>query len=58
MWTAGIGYNLSKRTATYLMYSHIRNDGHAANNFVYNPLPTVAPGADPRGFTLGIRHVF
>lgn len=55
----GYGYNFSKRTQVYGVYTTIENDKNAAFDFGtsktrINP----AAGADPEGFAVGVRHLF
>ena len=58
--TFGIGYSysLSKRTDFYALYTKIKNDDNSRNNFTVNLVGTVANGADPQGFGVGLRHTF
>jgi predicted porin len=51
----GIVHHLSKRTALYTTYAHVRNSGGSAmalNNAV------TAPGSSSNGYDLGLRHAF
>ena len=64
-WSAGYNYSLSKRTMIKTYYASIRNDQNANYDFYTAPIggtpgssTALAPGADPRGFGVGIRHVF
>jgi predicted porin len=68
-WTVGYDYSLSKRTMIKTYYSAIRNDSRANYDYYINPVASstttaglsssgLAAGADPRGFGVGIRHVF
>jgi len=54
-----IGYihNVSKRTNFYTSYARVKNDGGATlgNNTI---APSVAAGADPSTFNIGVRHRF
>jgi len=57
----GYAYTLSKRTDLYAFYSKIIND--SAGSYYFGVAGSAAtlpggPGSDPRGFALGIRHVF
>jgi predicted porin len=62
----GYEYSLSKRTTLKALWSQISNDSGAGYDFLYpvakaNSTATQAGaglGADPRGFSLGIRHSF
>lgn len=54
-WAIGYVHNLSKRTALYVTYAHLSNDGSAAvslNGSVTNA------GGSSSGLDLGIRHSF
>lgn len=54
----GYQYNFTKRTFVLAQYSHIDNKNNASScNFGANRLGITA-GQDPRGWSLGIRHVF
>jgi len=55
----GYNYNLSKRTKVYAAYTYVKNKAGAnyAYNFVNNT-GTLANGADPRTFGVGVRHNF
>jgi predicted porin len=50
-------YWFSKRTFLILQYVDVANNATATCNFGNNPL-AIAPGQDPRGTALGLRHVF
>ncbi|AVS82634.1 porin [Paracidovorax avenae] len=55
----GYNYNLSKRTKVYAAYTYVKNK--SAANYAYgfvNGTNTLATGADPRTFGLGVRHNF
>jgi len=55
----GYGYNFSKRSQVYAVYSTILNKDNAA--FDYGPGKSkVGPtaGADPEGYSIGVRHLF
>lgn len=55
----GYNYNLSKRTKVYAAYTYVKNDSNA--NYAYgfvNGTGTLATGADPRTFGVGVRHNF
>jgi len=57
--SVGYGYNFSKRTQVYGVYSTVENDKNAA--FDYGPSKSktgAAAGADPEGFSIGVRHLF
>ena len=53
-----LGYSLSKRTEFYAMGVRITNKANAAQNFAVNGLPSVAAGADPLGYGVGLIHKF
>jgi predicted porin len=61
-WAVGYVHNLSKRTALYATYAHLKNkDGAALPVQASLPQATVIPGvanASSDGFDLGIRHSF
>jgi len=61
-WALGYVHNLSKRTALYATYAHIKNkDGSALPIQASLPQATVLPGTingSGNGFDLGIRHSF
>jgi predicted porin len=63
----GYEYNLSKRTMVKALWSQISNNKDAGYDFLYgvsNSNSTAyngslqGPGADPKGFSVGIRHSF
>lgn len=61
LWTVGYNYSLSKRTMIKTYYANLRNDKNALYDYYINPVGVTdagAAGADPRGFGVGIRHVF
>lgn len=58
MLVAGTSYTFSKRTDGYLVFSQIKNDNNARNDFAIGSVGGVANGADPRGLGIGIRHTF
>ena len=51
-------YTFSKRTMAYTQYAKIDNNSAGTKNFPYYPVPGTAAGSDPRGFAIGMRHVF
>ena len=53
----GYQYNFSKRTFLLAQYTRVTNDNGAACNFGANRL-AISAGQDPRGMSLGLRHVF
>jgi predicted porin len=57
-YAAKYAYSLSKRTELFAHYVKIRNDQAASYTFGVNALTTVAPGADPEGFGVGVKHTF
>jgi len=57
--SVGYGYNFSKRTQVYGVYSTVDNKSAAAFDFGPSKSKTGAKaGADPEGFTIGVRHLF
>jgi predicted porin len=62
----GYEYSLSKRTLVKALYSQITNNKDASYDFLYGasapnttlPGAGVAAGADPKGFSVGLRHSF
>ncbi|MBS0345442.1 MAG: porin [Proteobacteria bacterium] len=56
-WALGYAYHVSKRTEWYAQYARLTN-GAAANNDFDAGVGGVAPGADPRGFALGMIHYY
>lgn len=56
------GYNLSKRSQVYALYSQINNGSAAGYNFANNSVGALGGagslGNDPRSFGLGMRHTF
>lgn len=56
--TVGWQYNFSKRTFSLVQYTKSKNNDAAACNFGANTLTLTAPGQDPEGFSIGVRHVF
>ncbi len=56
--TLGANYWLSKRSNLYALYTGIRNNSAASYNFGMNPLGGVGADSDPRGFGVGVKHVF
>jgi predicted porin len=57
--SVGYGYNFSKRTQVYGVYSTVENDAGAAFDFGPGKSKTGAKaGADPEGFSIGVRHLF
>jgi predicted porin len=52
----GYVYNLSKRTAVYTSYAHLKNHGQAVYTVSGNRAPL--PGQDSSGVEFGIRHTF
>jgi predicted porin len=60
-FVVGYGYTLSKRTELFGIYSRITNDPLASYDFGTNQIvgASAAPqGSDPRGFGVGIKHIF
>jgi len=59
LWAVGLDYNLSKRTAAYVMYADLDNEssatyGMGAGGTRYVP----TAGLDASGFSIGMRHSF
>ncbi|MDD5249994.1 MAG: porin [Rhodocyclaceae bacterium] len=62
----GYEYSLSKRTMLKAVYSAVKNDSNASDDFLYgvsgaNSTATtgaMSAGADPRGVSFGLRHSF
>jgi predicted porin len=57
-YAAKYAYSLSKRTELFAHYIKIKNDQNAQYTFGVNTLSGVAPGADPEGFGVGVKHTF
>jgi predicted porin len=64
-WSAGIDHNLSKRTMVYFLYTKLWNDDGSAFHLASSnsqagsdPQLPQGFGADPSGFSVGIRHKF
>jgi predicted porin len=61
-WAIGYVHNLSKRTALYATYAHLKNkDGGALPIQASLPQATVLPGTvnnSSNGVDIGIRHSF
>lgn len=57
-YSAAYRYTFSKRTMWYTQYAKIDNNSAGTKNFPYYPVPGTAPGSDPRGFAIGMRHLF
>jgi predicted porin len=55
--TIGYQYNFSRRTFLLAQYDRVDNNDQATCNFGANTL-AIAAGQDPRGVSLGIRHIF
>ncbi|KZE25877.1 porin [Crenobacter luteus] len=54
----GYEHDLSRRTMVKALYSAIRNEGGSRYDYGLGSVGSVAAGADPRGFALGLRHAF
>jgi len=52
------GYDLSKRTQFYALYTQIDNKSSSSNNFAQNPLTGLTADQDPKGVGVGFKHVF
>jgi predicted porin len=64
-WTVGLDHSLSKRTLVYALYTHLHNDNGSALSLTSSnsqadsdPLNPQGAGANPEGFSVGIRHKF
>ena len=53
----GWRYTFSKQTFVLLEYVRVKNNATATCNFGFNSL-AIAPGQDPEGWALGMRHLF
>jgi predicted porin len=53
----GWQYDFSRRTFLLVQYVRIRNNATATCTFGQNPL-AIAAGQDPRGASIGLRHIF
>jgi len=61
MISLGYQYDLSKRTNLHVTYSQIKNEALAGYDFFSTPVGIVAGtgfGADPRVYSIGLRHAF
>jgi len=58
MYAARYAYSLSKRTEVFAHYIKVKNDQFGQYTFGVNTLSNVAPGADPEGFGVGVKHKF
>lgn len=66
IFSAGVTYDLSKRTNLYTMFSYNKNDKNApvlgpsgaSSTGDYLNSTNSTPGTSPRGLAVGIRHVF
>lgn len=56
-WAIGYAYHASKRTELYFQYAKLKNGAAASNDFDAR-IGGVAPGADPKGYAVGILHYF
>jgi predicted porin len=57
----GARYLMSKRTAVYVTYNQIKNDANANQDYQpagYSAVGTLAAGADPRVWAIGMMHNF
>lgn len=65
-WSAGVDYNLSKRTKVYALYTKLSNERLGAYSLGQGGLQiatnaggsAVVGGADPSGFAVGMQHSF
>jgi len=58
MYAIGYEHSLSKRTILKAVWSEIRNKENAYYDFGINSVGGILPGADPKGFQVGVRHSF
>ncbi|MCX8087139.1 MAG: porin [Rhodocyclaceae bacterium] len=58
MFALGYEHSLSKRTIVKAVYSQITNEAAAYYDFGVNAVGGILPGADPKGFQIGVRHSF
>jgi predicted porin len=58
MFALGYEHSLSKRTVVKAVWSQISNDKAAFYDFGVNSVGGIMPGADPKGFQVGVRHSF
>jgi predicted porin len=58
MIAVGYEHSLSKRTMLKAVYSQVRNEASAYYDFGVNAVGNIMPGADPKGFQVGVRHSF
>jgi predicted porin len=58
MFALGYEHSLSKRTVVKAVWSQISNDKAALYDFGVNSVGGIMPGADPKGFQVGVRHSF
>jgi len=58
LFALGYEHSLSKRTTVKAVYSQIRNEASAYYDFGVNSVGGIFPGADPKGFQVGVRHTF
>lgn len=56
-WHLGYQYNFTRRTFFLAQYSEIDNNNLGTCNFGASRI-AISGGADPKGFSLGLRHVF
>jgi predicted porin len=55
--SVGYQYNFSRRTYVLVLYTRTDNNDAAACNFGANNL-VISAGQDPRGWAMGVRHIF
>jgi predicted porin len=60
MYVLAYTYDLSKRTNIHVSYAQIKNDNLIGYDFFANPagMSSTSFGADPRIYSLGLRHAF
>lgn len=56
-WSVGYSYRVAKTADVYASYYEVRNE-RSASYSVFPGFGTVAPGADTRGFGLGVLYTF
>jgi predicted porin len=56
-WSAGYSYSIAQSADVYVAYYELRND-RSASYSIFPGLGTVAPGADIRGYGVGVLYTF
>lgn len=57
-WAVGYRYDFTRRTSFIAEYAEVDNNSASTCNFGQGALGGVTAGMDPKGFSLGLRHVF